>query len=112
MFLFSITHRKSISQTNIESPCIVPFSSLKNLVVLPPLIMQETWFLSKNFTHLTNLLPNPHLSNVEIINAWSIESNAFWISIVANDLSNFNISLISDKSEISLPPSLIYRPST
>ena len=73
MFLFSLIDRKTISRTRINrqadigSPCLVYFSSLKYLVVLPPFIMQDYWFWSKIFTHLTNLLPNPYLSNVEII---------------------------------------------
>ena len=74
MFLFSLMDRKTISRTRINrqadigSPCLVPFSSLKYSVELPPLILQNSWFLSKIFTHLTNLLPNPYLSNVEIRN--------------------------------------------
>ena len=68
--------------------------------------MQSYWFLSKVFTHLRNL------SYIEIGNEWSTESSAFSISIVANKSFNFNVSFISDKSEINLPPSLINRPST
>ena len=41
---------------------------LKHPVVLPPLITQDSWFLSKTFTNLANLLPIPYLSNIEIRN--------------------------------------------
>ena len=74
IFLFSVIDRKTISKTRrnrqagVGSTCLVPFSSSKYLVVLPPLIMQNSWFLSKIFPHLRNLLPNPYLSIVEIRN--------------------------------------------
>ena len=74
MFLFFLTDRKTISRTrmnrqaDIGSPCFVSFSSSKYLEVLPLLIMQDSWLLSKIFNHFINLLANPYLSNVEIRN--------------------------------------------
>ena len=51
------------------------FSSLNYLVVLPPLIMQDSWFLSKVFTHLINLLPKPYIYNgknrIKLSTEWS-----------------------------------------
>ena len=64
---------KTISRTRINrsadigSAFLLHISSLKYLVVLPPLI-KGSWFLSKILTHLTNLLPNQYLSNLEIRN--------------------------------------------
>ena len=54
---------KAISKTRINKqaeigyPCLVPFLSLKYFVVVPPLIIQNSWFLNRICIHLINVLP-------------------------------------------------------
>ena len=77
----NISKAKINKKAEIESPWWAPLPSEKYFVVVPPLITQDSWSLSKIFTHKIEFLPKPYFSRVKIKKSWSNESNAFSISI-------------------------------
>ena len=87
--------------------CLVPVSNLRYGVVLPPLITHDSGFFIKICIHFRNSLPNPNFFNTNIKKQWLIESKAFSVSTVINNLSMLKILVISRTSDISLPLSLL-----
>ena len=115
IFLFYLMKIKAISRTRIHkkaeigSPFLVPFPSLKYFVVVPPLIVQDSWFINNICIQLINVSQKPtflmHLLNK------GTESNAFWTSTVTTNSLKLKKSITCKISEKSPPHSLINLPS-
>ena len=88
------------------SPWCAP-SRLKYDVVIPALIMQDSWLLSRILTHLIKLWPDTDFLRQASKNEFFKESNAFSMSTVTIYHLKLKMLLISDISVISLPLSPI-----
>ena len=82
-----------------------PWTRLKYDIVNPALIIQDSWLLSSIVTHLIKSWLNPNFLRQASKKEWLKESNAFSMSTVTIYSLKFKTLLISNISDISLPPS-------
>ena len=84
------------------SPCCVPLFE-----VFPPLMTHDSWLFSSTSIHSTNSVRKPIFPSIAIKKRWLTESNAFSISTLTR-IPLFETSLLSRRSVISLPPTLLF----
>ena len=102
------TSRHKIKRyAEIGSPWRSPFSRLKYDVVIPALLIQDSWLSSNIVTHLIKSGPNPNFLRQAGKKEWLKESNAFSMSTVNIYPLKFKTLLISNISDINLPRSPI-----
>ena len=91
ILLFVLIKVKTICKTKmkryaeIRSPCRVPLSSLKQLLVFRPFKIHDFWFLSNFITHFIKSSPKPYRFRTDIKKKWLTELNAFlcqlWLKV-------------------------------
>ena len=83
IFLLDFIEIKNNSNASINryaeigSPCLAPRSRLKYVVVWPPLITQNSWFLNKILIQSIKSSPKPYFLRTAMRNLWFNESKSF-----------------------------------